>query len=184
MLRRALVFAFFLAAQDLPILPLGKGDVIAVEVEGEADLTKRVTISSKGEIALPMLKDRLQVEGLLPDAIEKTIADAYKHEHLLIDPIVRVTPAEYHSYLVRVTGAVVTPYEFQATEPITLAIALSKAGGPAPNSNGQVQIIRRDRDTGKETTQLVDIRTLLDEADPKDNVTLKGGEEIHLPARL
>jgi protein involved in polysaccharide export with SLBB domain len=103
---------------------------------------------------------------------------------LLIDPIVRVTPAEYHSYLVRVTGAVVTPYEFQATEPITLAIALSKAGGPAPNSNGQVQIIRRDRDTGKETTQLVDIRTLLDEADPKDNVTLKGGEEIHLPARL
>lgn len=173
---------FWVKAQDLPVLPLGRGDVINVEVEGEADLTKRVTISSKGEISLPMLQDRLQVNGLLPGAIEKIVADAYKHARLLIDPTVHVTPAEYHSYLVRVTGAVTHPYEFQAIERYTLLRALATAGGPAPNSDGRIELIRRDPDTGAETKEAISIKALLEDDDPKYHIVLKGGEEVHLPA--
>jgi len=181
----AVLCAFALArAQDLPVLPLGRGDVINVEVEGETDLTKRVTISSKGEISLPMLKDRLQVSGMLPEAIEKVIADAYKHAQLLVDPTVRVTPAEYHSYLVRVTGAVTHPYEFQAIERFTLVRVLATAGGPAPNSNGQIELIRRDPATGKETKDSISIKALLEDDDPKYNIVLKGGEEVRLPAAV
>jgi protein involved in polysaccharide export with SLBB domain len=168
-------------AQDLPVLPLGRGDVVNVEVEGEADLTKRVTISRAGDITLPMLKDRLPVGGLLPDAMEKVIADAYKRAQLLIDPTVRVTPAEYHSYLVKVTGAVNRPYEFQAIERHTLLNVLATAGGPAPNSNGRIEIILRDVETGRETKQIIAIKDLLESDDPKYNIVPKGGEEIHLP---
>jgi len=173
---------FSVSAQDLPILPLGRGDVINVEVEGESDLTKRVTISSKGEISLPMLEDHLQVQGLLPEVIEKVISDAYKHAQLLIDPTVHVTPAEYHSYLVRVTGAVARPYEFQATERITLLDVIAKGGGPSAGSNGKIEVIRVNRETGKETKQVIPIKSLLEDDDPKDNIALHGGEEVRFPA--
>jgi len=129
-----------------------------------------------------MLKEHLQVEGLLPEAIEKIISDAYKHAQLLIDPTVRVTPAEYHSYLVKVTGAVTRPYEFQATERITLVDLIAKGGGPAANSNGRIEVIRRDRETGKETRQVILIKSLLEDDDPKDNIALHGGEEVRFPA--
>jgi polysaccharide export outer membrane protein len=182
----SVIFALWLCpgarAQDLPVLPLGRGDVISVEVEGETDLTKKITISSKGEIALPMLRNRLQVNGQLPDAIEKIIAAAYKREQLLIDPVVHVAPAEYHSYLVRVTGAVTRPYEFQAIERYTLLSVLATAGGPAPNSNGKVEVIRTDPASGEQTKQVIEIRALIEDNDPKNNIVLKGGEEIHLPA--
>jgi protein involved in polysaccharide export with SLBB domain len=177
----ALCHRFAVAQGDLPILPLGRGDVIDVAVEGEDDLTKRVTISSQGDISLPMLKDHVHVEGLLPEAVEKVIAEAYKHAQLLVDPTVRVTPAEYHSYLVKVTGAVDRPYEFQAIERTTLLSALAHAGGPATTATGDIEVIRTDRETGKETKQIIPIRSLLEDADPKYNIVLKGGEEVHLP---
>ena len=124
------------------------------------------------------LGERQQRDG------DEVIAGAYKHEHLLIDPIVRVTPAEYHSYLVRVTGAVTRPYEFQAVERLTLVQVLATAGGPAPNSNGQIEVIRRDPATGMETKDVIPIKALLEEDDPKYNIVLKGGEEVHLPEAL
>lgn len=178
------------AAQDLPVLPLGKGDVIDVEIEGEDDLNRRVPVSSRGEISLPLLKERIQVAGLRPDAIEKLISQAYRQAQMLIDPTVHVKPAEYHSYLVKVTGAVVRPYEFQAIERCTLLRALATAGGPAPNSNGQIEILRIDRESGPEsgpesgkaTGQVISIRALIDGEDPRLNILLKGGEEVHLPA--
>jgi protein involved in polysaccharide export with SLBB domain len=166
----------------LPVLPLGRGDIIDVVVEGEDDLTTHATISSQGDISLPLLKEHLHVEGLLPDAIEKVVADAYKHEQLLIDPRVKVSPAEYHSYLVRVTGAVDHPYDFQATEQYTLLSVLARAGGPTKDSTGDIEVIRKDRDTGKETKQVISIRALLEDNDPKYNIVMRGGEEIHLPA--
>lgn len=167
---------------DLPILPLGRGDVINVTVEDEPDLSKRFKISDKGEIAMPLLKEALHVEGLLPADIEKLIADAYKRGRLLIDPIVSVSPAEYHSYLVKVTGAVNRPYEFQALERTTLLNVLATAGGPTPQSNGRIELIRRDRATGAETKQTIEIRALLEDTEGKYDIVLKGGEEVRLPA--
>jgi protein involved in polysaccharide export with SLBB domain len=169
-------------AQDLPVLPLGRGDVIDVEVEGEADLTKRVTISAGGEIVLPMLKDRLHVSGMKPEAVEKVIADAYKRAQLLIDPVVRVNAAEYHSYLVKITGAVNKPYDFQAIDRHTLLEVLATAGGPTSGSNGKIEITHRDHETGVETKETIETKALLEDNDPKQNIVLKGGDEVYLPA--
>ena len=170
------------SGQDLPALPLGRGDVIDVEVEGEADLTRRVTLSGAGEIILPMLKERVHVGGMKPEAAERVIVDAYKSAQLLIDPVVRVTPAEYHSYLVKITGAISKPYEFQALERHTLLEVMATAGGPLPESNGRIEITHHDHETGAETKEIVEIKALLEDDDPKHNIVLKGGDEVNLPA--
>jgi protein involved in polysaccharide export with SLBB domain len=169
-------------ASELPILPLGRGDVINVTVGDEADLSRRLKISDKGEIAMPLLKDPLRVDGLLPADIEALIAEAYRREKLLIDPLVTVRPAEYHSYLVRITGEAAHPYEFQALERVSLLDVLAKAGGPTMKSNGTIEVIRRDRETAAESKQTIAIRTLLEGTDPSLNVALKGGDEVRLPA--
>jgi polysaccharide export outer membrane protein len=169
-------------AQELPILPLGRGDVINVTIEDEPELTKRLKINDKGDIAMPLLKEPLRVDGLMPADIEALIAEAYKRERLLLNPIVDVKPAEYHSYLVKVTGAVTKPYEFQAISHPSLLSVLATAGGPTLKSNGDIEIIRHDPKTGEETKQSIPIRGLLEDDDGKYNIQLRGGEEVHLPA--
>jgi protein involved in polysaccharide export with SLBB domain len=81
-----------------------------------------------------------------------------------------------------VTGAVTHPYEFQAIERFTLTQVLATAGGPAPNSNGQIELIQRDQITGSETKTVISIKALLEEDGPTYNIALKGGEEVRLPA--
>jgi polysaccharide export outer membrane protein len=164
-----------LPPSDLPFLPLGPGDVIQVTVEGENDLTRRLTVSPKGEIEMPLLKAPLKVDRIKIADVETLITEAYKDQRLLIQPLVHVAPLEYHSYLVKVTGAVVRPYEFQALEPVSLLSVIAKAGGPATTSNGQIEIISKD---GK---QSIAMRNLIDDPDPKYNPMLRGGEEVHLP---
>jgi len=171
-----LCFAQQPVASELPILPLGRGDVIGVAVGDEADLSKKLKISETGEISMPLLKEPLRVDGLLPAEIEALIAEAYKREKLLIDPLVTVTPLEYHSYLVKVTGAVVHPFEFQALERVSLLDVLAKAGGPTMKSNGTIEVIRR------ESKQTIAIRELLEGRDPSLNVALEAGDEVRLPA--
>jgi polysaccharide export outer membrane protein len=161
---------------DLPLLPLGKGDVIQVTIEGEPDLTKRLTVSAKGEIEMPLLKAPLQVERMAPADVETLIADAYKNQRLLLNPFVHVAPVEYHSYLVKVTGAVVHPLEFQALEPVSLLTVLARAGGPTTHAKGDIEIIAPDQ-----PKQTISIRKLIDDPDPKYNPMLKGGEEVHVP---
>jgi polysaccharide export outer membrane protein len=164
-------------ATDLPLLPLGPGDVIQVTVEEEPDLTKRLTVSPKGEIELPLLKAPLRVDHMPIADIETLITEAYQNQRLLLHPFVHVTPLEYHSYLVKVTGAIVRPMEFQALEPVSLLSVIAKAGGPTTKSSGEIEVITKD------SKQVILTRNLIDDPDPKYNPMLRGGEEIHLPEK-
>jgi polysaccharide export outer membrane protein len=191
LIRARLLAAIILAATlrgayqtDLPLMPLGPGDVIEVTIEGESDLTKRLTVSQKGEIEMPLLKAPLQVNRMAPADAETLIADAYKTQRLLLQPFVHVVPVEYHSYLVKVTGAVVHPLEFQALDPVTLLSTIARAGGPTTSAAGEIEVTVHDREAGKETKQIISIRKLIEDPDPKYNPLLKGGEDVYLPAAL
>lgn len=117
---------------NLPAQPIGSNDLIAVSVYDAPELTRTVRVSPDGFIRLPMLKKKVQAQGRMPGDLESAIAEALRAEQIIVDPFVTVTVSEYNSHPISVAGAVKQPLTFQATGPMTLLEAITRAGGLSP----------------------------------------------------
>jgi polysaccharide export outer membrane protein len=166
---------------NLPIQKIGPQDLIAIQVYDSPEFSLRIRVLDSGEIKLPMMKERIKVEGLLPEEISNRIADELKKEHLLIDPFVTVTVQEYHSRPISVTGAVKLPTIFQAIGEVHLLDALAKAGGPADNAGGEILVTRPNGPNGAMSVQRISIKALNDGSDPSLNVKLQGDDQVKIP---
>jgi polysaccharide export outer membrane protein len=148
------------------------------------ELTVTIRIGPDGYIRVPMLKQRVKVDGLTPAEIETAIATALKQEELFVDPMVTVGIAEYHSRPISVNGAVKMPLVFQAEGPTTLLEALARAQGLSEAAGPELLVTRSqpgpDGNNVMLTRRIV-VRNLYDAADPALNLTLYGGEEIRVP---
>jgi polysaccharide export outer membrane protein len=169
---------------NLPAQKIGPHDLVALSVYNQPALTRSVRVDAEGYVRLPMLERRIRAEGLLPAELEAAIAEALRAEEILVDPIVTVTMAEYHSRPISVAGAVRNPITFQAVGPVTLLDALTRAGGLSPEAGLEILVTRsQPGEGGKPTalTQRIAVKGLIDAADPELNIPLHGGEEIRVP---
>jgi polysaccharide biosynthesis/export protein len=171
---------------NLPTQPVGPNDLLALSVYDSPELTRSVRVDAVGNIRLPMLKDSIQVQGMVPSQIEASVAQALTKGNVLVDPIVTVTIVEYQSRPVNVVGAVKTPLVFQATRPVPLLDAISRAGGLSEDAGSDIVVsypVIRDGKPASET-QTIPVRKLIDNADPNLNIMLHGGEEVLVPAAM
>ena len=169
---------------NLPAQTIGANDLIAVSVYDSPELTRTIRVGPDGLVRLPMLKRRVKADGLFPMELESAIAEALRAEQLLVDPVVTVTIAEYHSRPISVAGAVKNPTTFQADGPVTLLDALTRAGGLGPDAGPEILVSHMQ--TGKDgapaaLVQRIPVKALIDAADPEMNLRLTGGEEIRVP---
>jgi polysaccharide export outer membrane protein len=161
---------------NLPQQPIGANDLIAISVYDAPELTRTIRVDSDGGIRLPLLKNPVQAEGLLPMNLESSIGDALKAEEILVDPIVKVTIVEYYSRPISIAGAVRKPVTFQAVGKVTLLEALARAEGLAPEAGLEILVSRPDQ-----LVRRIPVKALIDEADAETNIRLFGGEEIRVP---
>ena len=176
-----------IAADAMPNLPaqkVGPRDLIAIQVYDSPELTRTVRIGADGQIRLPLLQEKIRVDGLMPIEVEAAIADALMREDLVVDPFVTVTVVEYCSRPISVAGAVKSPLTFQASAPVTLLEALTRAGGLTPEAGSEILVSKTE--TGPEgrtacLVQRVPVKALIDAADPEVNLRLTGGEEVRVP---
>ncbi len=166
---------------NLPVQKIGKEDLLNVQILDLPELSRSYRVTDTGVIRMPMLKQTIKVDGLLPSEIETLVADELKREEMMVDPFVTVTVAEYHSRPISVTGAVKNPTQFQAIGSVNLLDALAKAGGVADNAGGELIITRPNGDTGVQFSQTIPIRSLINGSDPSLNIGLHGGELIRVP---
>jgi polysaccharide export outer membrane protein len=138
-------------------------------------------VDPAGQIALPMLKRPIKAAGLLPVQLAKAIATALKDEELLVEPIVAVTIAEYHSRPVSVVGAVKRPVTFQAAGPLTLLEAISRAEGLTPDAGPEIVVSQPVEGRAEPIVRRISVRALIDNAAPELNFRLLGGEEVRVP---
>ena len=174
------------AYSNLPTQPVGPDDLLALSVYDSPELTRTVRVDADGNIRLPMLKDPIQVRGMVPSQLESAIAKALTKGNVLVDPIVTVTIVEYQSRPVNVVGAVKNPLVFQATRPIPLLDAIARAGGMREDAGSDIVVSKEVMRDGKPAriTQTIPVRKLIDNADPALNVMLHGGEEVLVPEAL
>jgi polysaccharide export outer membrane protein len=169
---------------NLPALPVGPNDLIAVSVYDSPELSRSVRIGADGYFRLPMLKQPIKAQGLLPAELEIAITTALRQEQILVDPVVTVTIAEYHSRPISVNGAVKMPLVFQADGPITLLEAIARAQGLRDDAGTEILVSRSQPGPDEKPvtlTRRVPVRSLIDEADAASNITLTGGEEVRVP---
>ena len=169
---------------NLPAQAIGANDLIAVSVYDAPELTRTVRVSTDGFVRLPMLKQRVKAQGLMPGELESAIAKALQDEQIIVDPFVTVTVAEYNSHPISVAGAVKLPLTFQATGPVTLLEAITRAGGLSPEAGAEILVTRTQPGpdgTASALVQRILVKGLIDAADPALNIVLSGGEEIRVP---
>jgi polysaccharide export outer membrane protein len=162
--------------ENLPAQKLGPDDLVAVSVYDAPELTRTVRVEPDGTVHLPLLKNGVPAAGLFPGELEASIADALEAEQILIDPIVKVTVAEYHSRPIAVMGAVRRPVTFQAVGTVTLLDALARAEGLANEAGAEILLTR-----GPGLIDRIPVKRLMKDADPVVNFALHGGEEIRVP---
>jgi polysaccharide export outer membrane protein len=171
-------------ATNLPAQKIGPRDLIAIQVYDSPELTRTVRVGADGYIRLPMLKQQLRAEGLMPNDFEGVTAKALAEEGLIVDPFVTVTVVEYSSRPISVAGAVKTPLTFQASAPVTLLEAVTRAGGLTPEAGSEILVSKMQPGLDGLPTSLmqrIPIKALIDLADPEANLKLTGGEEVRVP---
>jgi polysaccharide export outer membrane protein len=150
-------------------------DQLWIAVYDEPGLSRTVRVAKDGVIVLPVLKDPLHVEGLLPREIEAEITRELLDQQILVHPTVAVTITEYALRTVSVVGDVKTPGQFPITIPISLVEALAKAGWATSDAGPDLLLTRPDSQAAEK------INILQLQADPALNVKLMGGETVSVP---
>ncbi len=164
----------------LPAEALGPDDLIELTVPYCVELNRTFRVSSDGRLSLPLLSRKLVVAGMKPDELAEALQKELEREHILVDATVSVSVLEYRSRPVSVVGAVMHPLTFQATGRTTLLDALAKAGGVSPVAGGNI-VLAEHVAGAPDRIRVIPVRGLLDDADPKFNVELHGGEEVRVP---
>jgi len=172
------------AAANLPAQKIGPRDLIMVQVYGSPELSRSVRVGADGMIRLPMLRQRIKGEGMMPNDLEVMVAAALDEEGLVVDPLVTITVAEYSSRPISVAGAVKEPLTFQASAPVTLLEAITRAGGLTPVAGSEILVSKTQTGPGGQPTSLmqrVSVKALIEGTDPEANLRLSGGEEVRVP---
>ncbi len=162
-----------------PLVQLGPGDTIAVQVYGQPDMSSTVYVADDGTIAVP-LAGNVQVAGLSPAQAGARIESALKNGKILVDPHVTVTVTQTRSQRVSVLGQVGTPGRYAIESNTTIFDLLAQAGGINAQGSDTIYVIRQDAD-GKETRYPVDMKGLTSGAGTLPTVTLKGGDSVFVP---
>ncbi len=169
---------------NLPAQKVGPNDLLWISVADCPELTRNFRVSADGTLALPLLKQRIQVAEKFPTEIESDLTQALVADEILVKPVVTVSVAEYRSVPVSVMGAVKHPVTFQAVGNMTLLDALTKAEGLTLEAGSEILISKRPLAQQGESAALVQripVKGLMEEANPALNIRLSGGEEIRVP---
>jgi polysaccharide export outer membrane protein len=167
---------------NLPAQVIGVNDLLAISVYRSPELTRTVRVEPSGNITLPLLQEPVRAAGKMPNELETLIASALKREGILVNPVVKVTVAEYASRPISVVGAVKRPLTFQAVGRVTLLDALARAEGLAPEAAQEILVtLPHGGPGGKPLVRRIPVKGLIDAASAELNLLLEGGEEIRVP---
>ena len=159
---------------------LGPGDVFTLDIVGEKDLPRDFQVASDGTVDFPYVH-RIEVQGLEPQELARTVRQQLIEQRILIDPSVIVSVKEYNSKRVTVLGQVQKPGSFPLTTGMTLVQAISDAGGLNAIANGdRVNLTRKDdRST---TTVVLSFDSITSGRSP--DIPLQAGDQIYVNERV
>jgi polysaccharide export outer membrane protein len=165
------------SAPKAPLVQLGPGDSITLQVYGQPDLSTTAYIADDGTVSVP-LAGNVPVGGLSPAQASAKIEAAFKAAKILVDPHVTLTVAQSRSQRVSVLGQVGAPGRYPIESNTSVVDLLAQAGGVTSTGADVVYVLRRDKD-GQEVRYPVDLTGLANGKVP--SFDLQGGDSLFVP---
>lgn len=162
-----------------PLLQLGAGDSVTIDVYGQRDMSGTVYVSDDGTIPVA-LAGPVQVAGLSPAQAAARIEKALRDGKFLVDPHVTVTVTESRSQRVSVFGQVGKPGRYAIESNTSIFDLIAEAGGVTEKGGDTVYLLRQSAD-GKVGRYPISLKGVADGAETLPGGTLKGGDSIYVP---
>src|SRR6202048_2095989 len=171
-----------LPAAARPMLQLGPGDQVKMEVFGRPEMDSTTYVSDDGSIRVP-LAGAVVIGGLSPGEAGQKVEAALKKGQFLVDPHVTFTVLLSRSQRVSVLGEVHNPGRYPVESNTTVLDLLAQAGGATEKGADVIYILHPDR-TGALQRQPVNLKGVTDSKDAAPAVlqTVQGGDSIFVPA--
>ena len=157
---------------------IGPGDVLAINVWKETEMSKVVPVRSDGRISLPLIGE-LQSGGLTPRQLEAEITKRLKD--YVAEPSVTVVVQEIHSQNINVLGMVTRPGSYPLTKTMTVVDAIATAGGFRDFAKQKSIYVLRQNPDGTQGRLPFNYKEVIKGVNPTQNVKLQPGDNVVVP---
>lgn len=157
---------------------IGIGDVLAVNVWKEAEITRVVPVRSDGRITLALIGE-IEAQGLTAKQLERIIASRLKE--FVADPEVTVIVQEIKSRNFNILGQVQHPGTFPLTHPISVLDAIALAGGFRDFAKTKSLYVLRQKSDGSWTRLPFNYKEAIKGVSPSQNLRLETGDTLVVP---
>jgi len=157
---------------------IGDGDILAINVWKEQELTRVVTVRSDGRISLP-LAGEIQAAGQTPPQLEQEIANRLRG--FITDPQVTVIVQEIKSQKFNILGQIVRPGSYPFTTGTTVVDAIATAGGFRDFAKRKSIYVLRENSVGGETRIPFNYEKFIKVKKGTQNIQLKPGDTVVVP---
>jgi polysaccharide export outer membrane protein len=157
---------------------IGAGDVLAVNVWKEPDISRSVPVRSDGKISLSLIGD-VQAEGLTPLKLEQSIAEKLKN--YISEPSVTVIVQQINSEKFNVLGMVARPGSYPLTSASTVLDAIAIAGGFRDFAKKKSIYVLRQNADGTQTKLPFNYKDVIKGQKLEQNVKLQPRDTIVVP---
>jgi polysaccharide export outer membrane protein len=157
---------------------IGNGDVLAISVWKQPDLSRSVPVRSDGKVSLPLIGE-IVAAGETPAKLEKELTS--KFQPYLAEPEVTVIVEQINSEKFNILGRVAKPGSYLLVNPTTVLDAIALAGGCKEFAKEkQIYILRRHPD-GTETRLPFNYQEVIKGKSTEQNVDLQPRDTIVVP---
>jgi polysaccharide export outer membrane protein len=157
---------------------IGTGDVLAIDVWKETEVSRVVPVRSDGRISLPLIGE-IPAGGRTPKQLEAEIR--FKLKDYVSEPEVTVIVQEIKSQKFNVLGMVMKPGSYVLTNPTTVLDAIAMAGGFRDFAKQKdVYVLRRGTD-GLQTRLPFNYKDVVKGHNSTQNVVLQSNDTIVVP---
>lgn len=157
---------------------IGPGDVLAVNVWKEPDISKSLPVRSDGMISLP-LAGEIAASGKTPKTLERDITA--KLQSYLSDPEVTVIVEEIKSQRFNILGQVTKPGTYLLTDSTTVLDAIAMAGGFRDFAKRKGIYVLRTNANGSKQRLPFDYKQVIKGAKQDENVVLEPHDTVIVP---
>jgi polysaccharide export outer membrane protein len=157
---------------------IGTGDVLAINVWKETEVSRVVPVRPDGRISLPLIGE-LQAGGRTPKQLETEITAKLKD--FVSEPEVTVIVQEIKSQKFNVLGMVMKPGSYTLTKPMTVLDAIALAGGFRDFAKKKdIYVLRRAPD-GTQARLPFDYKEVVKGRNSDQNVELQPNDSVVVP---
>ena len=157
---------------------IGTGDVLAINVWKEAEISRVVPVRSDGRISLPLVGE-VQASGQTPRQLETQITAKLKD--YVSEPEVTVIVQEIKSQKFNVLGMVLKPGSYVLTKPMTVIDAIATAGGFRDFAKQKNIYVLRHNADGREVRLPFNYKDVVKGQKADQNVQLESNDTIVVP---